>query len=110
MRNLELYGSNNENGKSLIDVIDKTISPMGARLLKRWLALPLKNCEAINERLNAVDFLIENETIRLNLINYTNEIGDLERLISKVAVLRVNPREVVQLKHSFLLLCQVGAF
>ncbi|MCA0431397.1 MAG: DNA mismatch repair protein MutS [Bacteroidetes bacterium] len=100
MRNLELYGSNNENGKSLIDVIDKTISPMGARLLKRWLALPLKNCEAINERLNAVDFLIENETIRLNLINYTNEIGDLERLISKVAVLRVNPREVVQLKHS----------
>lgn len=100
IRNLELYGSNHENGKSLIDVIDKTISPMGARLLKRWLALPLKNCDAINERLNAVNFFIENETIRLNLINYTNEIGDLERLISKVAVLRVNPREVVQLKRA----------
>lgn len=100
IRNLELYGSNHENGKSLIDVIDKTISPMGARLLKRWLALPLKNCDAINERLNAVNFFIENEIIRLNLINYTNEIGDLERLISKVAVLRVNPREVVQLKRA----------
>jgi DNA mismatch repair protein MutS len=102
IRNLELYGTNHENGKSLIDVIDKTISPMGSRLLKRWLALPLKHVESINERLNAVEFFVKNEHLRTELIDSLSEVGDLERLISKVAVQRVNPREMVQLKRSLL--------
>lgn len=100
IRNLELYSTNHENGKSLIDVIDKTISPMGSRLLKRWLALPLKHVELINERLNAVEFFVKNEELRTDLFTCLSEIGDLERLISKVAVQKVNPREMVQLKRS----------
>lgn len=100
IRNLELYGSNHENGKSLIDVIDKTVSPMGSRLLKRWLALPLKNSEAINERLDAVAFFVSNPDQRDELLAGLKEIGDLERLISKVAAFKVSPRELVHLKRS----------
>ncbi len=107
IRNLELYGTNHENGKSLIDVIDKTVSPMGSRLLKRWLALPLKNLDAINERLNAVTYFVEQVDNRFELISLLNEVGDLERLISKVAALRVNPRELVQLKKSLQLVTQL---
>jgi DNA mismatch repair protein MutS len=100
IRNLELFSSNNDNGKSLIDIIDKTITPMGSRLLKRWLALPLKSIDAINERLEAVDFFYNRNELkdRINLL--LKEVGDLERLISKVAAARVNPRELVQLKRS----------
>lgn len=107
IRNLELYGSNHENGKSLIDVIDKTVSPMGSRLLKRWLALPLKNTDAINERLNAVDFFVHDADHRAELISLLKEIGDLERLISKIAAMRVNPRELAHLKKSLQTIAEI---
>lgn len=107
IRNLELYQTNHENGKSLIDIIDKTVSPMGSRLLKRWLALPLKNINAINERLNAVTFLVGDENKRIDFISFLKEIGDLERLISKVAALRVSPRELVHLKKSLVIISKL---
>jgi DNA mismatch repair protein MutS len=100
IRNLELYGSNHENGKSLIDVIDHSTTPMGARLLRRWLALPLKDTQAINERLEAVDFLLRHQENRYEICSQLKEVGDLERLVSKVAAQRVNPRELVHLKRS----------
>ncbi len=107
IRNLELYQTNHENGKSLIDIIDKTVSSMGSRLLKRWLALPLKNINAINERLNAVAFLVSDENKRIDFISFLKEIGDLERLISKVAALRVSPRELVHLKKSLVIISKL---
>lgn len=100
IRNLELYNTNHENGKSLVDVIDRTVSPMGSRLLKRWVALPLKNIAAINERLDAVDHFVSDVDGREELVNILKEVGDLERLISKTAALRVNPRELAHLKKS----------
>lgn len=100
IRNLELYHSTAANAVTLLDVIDKTISPMGGRLLKRWLALPLKDAEMINKRLEVVDFLIRNPEIHANIQDQIREISDLERLISKVATQRISPREVNQLKHS----------
>ncbi len=100
IRNLELYHSTAANAVTLLDVIDKTISPMGGRLLKRWLALPLKDAEMINKRLEVVDFLIRNPEIHTNIQDQIREISDLERLISKVATQRISPREVNQLKHS----------
>jgi DNA mismatch repair protein MutS len=109
IRNLELYSSNSENGKSLIDVIDKTVSPMGSRLLKRWLALPLKNCDAIIERQNAVNHFVYQVENRYELISLLKEVGDLERLISKIAALRTNPRELVQLKKSLMIINDVKA-
>ena len=90
-----------------IDIIDKTVSPMGSRLLKRWLALPLKNINAINERLNAVTFLVSDENKRIDFISFLKEIGDLERLISKVAALRVSPRELVHLKKSLVIISKL---
>ena len=107
IRNLELYASNHENGKSLINVIDKTVTPMGSRLLKRWLALPLKNIELINERLNAVEHFLQHPEDRYELVSLLKEVGDLERLISKVAVMRVNPRELTQLKKSLEIIEQI---
>ncbi|MGZ4037874.1 MAG: DNA mismatch repair protein MutS, partial [Bacteroidia bacterium] len=104
IRNLELFGSNNENGKSLIDIIDATTTPMGSRLLKRWLALPLKSIDIINERLQAVEFFIENAELKQIIGGKLKEIGDLERLISKAAAARVNPRELVQLKRSLVII------
>lgn len=100
IRNLELFSSVNENAKTLINVIDQTISPMGGRLIKRWLALPLKDITAINTRLNVVEYLINNEDFRESISQHIYEVGDLERIISKVAVGRVTPREVVQLKNA----------
>lgn len=100
IRNLELFNSNNDNGKSLIDIIDKTTTPMGSRLLKRWLALPLKSVEMINERLEAVNYFVQQSEVRQKINVLLKEMGDLERLISKVAASRVNPRELVQLKRS----------
>ncbi len=102
IRNLELYQSSSENGKSLCEVIDHTVSPMGSRLLKRWLALPLKNVQSIEERLLAVSYFIEEETKRGELRLNLKETGDLERLISKVAAFKTNPRELVHLKKSLL--------
>ena len=100
IRNLELFNSINEGAKTLVQVIDKTISPMGARLLKRWIALPLKEIAAINNRQNVVEFLVKDENLKENLEEHIRQVGDLERIISKVAVIRINPREVVQLKHA----------
>jgi DNA mismatch repair protein MutS len=100
IRNLELYSSTNNNAVTLLHVIDKTISPMGGRLLKRWLALPLKNIKKINERHEVVDFLTKENTILQKIKNHIKHIGDLERLISKVATGKINPREVIQLKNS----------
>ncbi len=107
IRNLELFGSNHDNGKTLVNVIDKTVSPMGARALKRWLALPLKDLDLINERLNTVEYFIQNQELTLTLRNRFELIGDLERLISKVAASRVNPRELVQLKRSLKLISEI---
>ena len=100
IRNLELYNSNNTNAVTLLNVIDKTISPMGGRLLKRWLSLPLKNLEKIKQRHEVVDFLSKEKTTLQKIQNHIKHIGDLERLISKVATGKVNPREVIQLKNS----------
>ncbi|MDB4534641.1 DNA mismatch repair protein MutS [Vicingaceae bacterium] len=100
IRNLELIYSPHENAKTLIDVLDHTISPMGSRLLKRWVALPLKDIQPINDRLNAVSEFSGNEELSRGVSGNINEIGDLERLISKVATTRINPREVVQLKRA----------
>jgi len=100
IRNLELFHSPYEGAKTLIDVLDKTISPMGGRLLKRWISLPLKDMQPINERLDMVQYFLENETVREEMGDLIRQVGDLERLISKVAVGRINPREVVQLKRA----------
>lgn len=98
VRNLELYGSINEGAKTLVEILDKTISPMGARMLKRWIAFPLKDVKPINERLSVVEFFFKNPDLKQLLEQQIALIGDLERIISKVAVGRINPREVVQLK------------
>ncbi|RBP34323.1 DNA mismatch repair protein MutS [Oceanihabitans sediminis] len=100
IRNLELYHSTNNNAVTLLQVIDKTISAMGGRLLKRWLALPLKNAEKIKQRHEVVDFFTKNKTTLQKTQNHIKHIGDIERLISKVATGKVNPREVIQLKNS----------
>ena len=104
IRNLELIYSPNENAKTLIDVLDHTISPMGSRLLKRWVALPLKDIEPINDRLDAVSKFVSNNDLSEKVSANINEIGDLERLISKVATARINPREVVQLKRALIVI------
>jgi DNA mismatch repair protein MutS len=100
IRNLELFRSIYEEGHNLITVLDKTISPMGARLLKRWVALPLKDIYPLEERLDVVEFLKENEPERKQFEEQLKKVGDLERIISKVAVSRINPRELQQLKIS----------
>ncbi|PKA83310.1 DNA mismatch repair protein MutS [Ulvibacter sp. MAR_2010_11] len=100
IRNLELYHSHHQNAVTLLDVIDKTTSPMGGRLLKRWMALPLKNADKIVERHEVVSYLLEHATVLEKIQLHIKRIGDLERLISKVATAKVNPREVIQLKNS----------
>ncbi|WP_350292997.1 DNA mismatch repair protein MutS [uncultured Croceitalea sp.] len=100
IRNLELYQSTNLNAVTLLEIIDKTISPMGGRLLKRWLALPLKDAKKIQQRHQVVSFLKVEETQLQKLQHWIKQMGDLERLISKVATGKINPREVVQLKNS----------
>ncbi|MCY4778235.1 DNA mismatch repair protein MutS [Sphingobacterium sp. UT-1RO-CII-1] len=100
IRNLELIGSTNENAITLANVLDHTSSPMGARLLKRWIVMPLKNLSSIQERLNVVDRLYKDKTLREDLTEEIKKVGDLERLISKIGLQKANPREVVQLKNS----------
>ncbi|MBK7628874.1 MAG: DNA mismatch repair protein MutS [Bacteroidales bacterium] len=100
IKNLELFHSPYEGARTLIDVMDRTISPMGGRLLKRWLALPLKDMQPVNERLDIVQYLTENPASKDEIAALIRQVGDLERLISKVAVSRINPREVVQLKRA----------
>jgi len=98
VRSLELIGSMNDGGSSLLNVIDRTISPMGARLLKRWMVFPLKDEKLINDRLNVVEYFFRQPDFKELIEEQLHLIGDLERIISKVAVGRVSPREVVQLK------------
>ncbi len=100
VRNLELIDSMADDGKSLLDVIDRTVSPMGARLLRRWILFPLKNPKAINSRLDVVEHFFKHPDERESLKGWLEQIGDMERLVSKVAVGRVNPREVVQLRNA----------
>lgn len=107
VRNLELFNSPHEGAKSLIDIIDHTSSPLGGRTLKRWLALPLKNCQRINQRHEMVDVLLKSSLLREEISQTIYQIGDLERLVGKVAVARINPRETVLLKNSLQLLPQL---
>jgi DNA mismatch repair protein MutS len=100
IRNLELYNPNSVNAVTLLDVIDKTISPMGGRLLKRWLALPLKNIEDIKNRHELVKFFIDSDDFSKTVTYQLKQISDLERLISKVATGKASPREIVLLKNS----------
>ena len=100
IRSLELMGTMQEGGVSLLDVIDRTVSPMGGRLLRRWVVFPLKDERPINERLDIVDYFFREPEFRQCVDEQLHQIGDLERIISKVAVGRVSPREVVQLKRA----------
>ncbi|AXO80306.1 DNA mismatch repair protein MutS [Olleya aquimaris] len=100
IRNLELYNSTNNNAVTLLNIIDKTISPMGGRLLKRWLALPLKQIDQIKQRHEVVSYLKTDTVVLDKIQHHIKLIGDLERLISKIATQKVSPREVIQLKNS----------
>lgn len=100
VRNLELFNSTNENAKTLIDVIDHTVSPMGSRLLKRWLALPLKDRQPIEERLDIVESFLHDKDAADKMVQDIRQIGDLERIVSKVSTGRISPKEVVQLKRA----------
>lgn len=102
IRNLEITGSHNDNARTLLDVVDKTLTPMGSRLMRRWILMPLKEVGPIEERLHVVDTLIRDADIREKLAQNIKIIGDLERLITKAAVGRINPREMQQLKRSLL--------
>jgi DNA mismatch repair protein MutS len=100
VRNLELIGSANENATTLSDVLDQTASPMGARLLKRWIVMPLKDRKSIQERLDVVAYFTEHKELRDALIQEIKYVGDLERLISKIGLQKASPREIVQLKRA----------
>jgi DNA mismatch repair protein MutS len=100
IRNLELFHSQYEGARTLIDVIDRTISPMGGRLLKRWISLPLKDIQPITDRHDIVGYFVDNPLFMSETAGLIQQVGDLERLISKVAVSRINPREVIQLKRA----------
>ena len=110
IRNLELFHSSNEGATTLVDILDHSITPMGSRLLKRWVAFPLKEKQLIEDRLSAVEFLMQDSSEKEDVINHIKEIGDLERLISKVATARINPREVVQLKRALIAIEPVKEF
>lgn len=107
IRNLEILHSPNEEATTLIGILDQTISPMGSRLMRRWLVLPLKEKQPVNERLDAVEFFVNQPAASESLKQQIRLMGDLERIISKVAVGRINPREVVQLRRAMLALAPV---
>lgn len=100
IRNLELLSSPNEGAKTLVDVIDRTVSPMGGRLLKKWIALPLKDSKPVTERLDAVENILANGSHQELLTERIREMGDLERVIAKAAVGRISPRELVSLRNA----------
>ncbi|HLP73719.1 MAG TPA: DNA mismatch repair protein MutS [Bacteroidales bacterium] len=100
IKNLEIFSSPYEGARTLIDVLDRTVSPMGGRLLKRWLSLPLKDIQPVNERLDAVAYFLSDKKARDEIAKQIRIVGDLERLVSKVAVNRINPREMAQLKRA----------
>ena len=100
IRNLELVYPQQEGGVPLIQILDQTVTPMGARMLRKWMVLPLKEKSPVEERLNTVEYFLENDALHEAMMHCMKQIGDLERLISKVAVRRIGPREMVQLKKS----------
>lgn len=104
IRNLELVASPHPQGKTLLDIIDHTVSPMGGRMLKRWILMPLLSLPAIQERLDAVEYFVQNDSKSEDLKKYLRQMGDMERLISKVSLEKANPREIVQLKRGLLAL------
>ncbi len=106
-RNLELFYSPNSGAKTLIDILNHTETAMGSRMLNRWLALPLKNLEEINSRTDVVSFFLENQNFFELVKSNINQIGDLERLVSKTSTLRINPREIEKLKHSLISLSPI---
>ncbi len=99
-RNLELFSTSNQGGKSLLAIIDKTITPMGSRLMKQWLAFPLNNIDSINQRLKSVAVFFDNQEIRQSLIDQLKKIGDLERMTSRLAIGKLGPKEAIQLARS----------
>ncbi|MEO6037843.1 MAG: DNA mismatch repair protein MutS, partial [Saprospiraceae bacterium] len=107
IRNLELVASNHENGVSLLQVLDKTVNAMGARLLRKWLLLPLTNRSQINDRLDAVSFFVDHPDFTASLEPHLRHIGDLERLMGKTAVGKINPREAMQLRRALLAIEQL---
>jgi DNA mismatch repair protein MutS len=109
IRNLELVGSANENAITLVDILDHTLSPMGARMLRRWMTMPLKDRKPIEDRLAIVDYFIAQDELRELLATELKLIGDVERLISKIGLLKANPREVVQLKRALVAISQLKA-
>lgn len=109
IRNLELIGSSNENAVTLVDVLDHTLTPMGARLLRRWIVMPLKDRQPIEDRLNVVDYFLQNEALRETLGQQLHQLGDLERLISKIGLQKANPREIVQLKRALMATAEIKA-
>ena len=100
IRSLELLGSMNDNGASLLDVIDKTISPMGGRLLRKWIVFPLKDIDRIRDRQQVVEYFFRDTELRDSIVEQLHKIGDIERIASKIAVNRVSPRDFLQLKQS----------
>ena len=98
LRNLELLHSAYEEGRSLVDVIDRTVTPMGGRMLRRWIGMPLKSPEEINRRLDVVEYFTRHEAERKTAEEWLESIGDLEKLASKIGVGRITPREMNQLK------------
>ncbi len=107
VRNLEILHSNNEGGKSLLQVIDQTLSPMGARTLRKWLVLPLKEIQPIAERHDLVELLIKDPELSKHLSILIRQIGDLERLIAKVSLGKINPREVIQIKKALVAISKI---
>ncbi|MDR1417448.1 MAG: DNA mismatch repair protein MutS [Prevotellaceae bacterium] len=109
VRNLELFSSVNEGARTLLSSIDRTISPMGGRLLRRWISLPLKEIQQINGRLDMVEYFISHKALGDEIAELVHEVGDLERIISKAAVGRISPRELVQLARALLAIEQIKA-
>lgn len=107
IRNLELVNSNNDKATTLLDVMDQTYSPMGARMLKKWLLFPLKNKQPIEERLDIVSYFIDNSILKESVSKNLKFIGDIERLISRVSINKINPRELVQLRRALLAIDEV---
>ncbi|KAF0202010.1 MAG: DNA mismatch repair protein [Bacteroidetes bacterium] len=110
VRNLEILNSPNEEATTLLHILDQTVSPMGSRLMRRWLVLPLKDKQPVVERHDVVAHFIQNQSAAEEIVSHIKSIGDLERIISKVAVARINPREVIQLRRALLALEPVKTF
>ena len=107
VRNLELIEPMSDDGKSLLDIIDKTVTPMGARLLRRWILFPLKSVRQINDRLDVVEYFFKDKDSRESIRRQLEQIGDMERLVSKVAVGRISPREMIQMKNALAALVPI---